>query len=321
MTLRAGLIGHGYWGARLLETFRAAPGIQITSLADHDPERVTTRSPELRVSTDYRDLLEDPTLDAVVISTPPSTHYALARDALLTGKHCWVEKPLAMGVADASELVSLAERAGRILFVDETFLYDPLVRTARRWIRAGRLGEVRHLSFERLGMGRVRRDSDVWWNSAPHDLSILRYLVSARVEQIHVERFSYLQPGIADMCVGTLRLEHDISAHIYLSWLSPVRSASVVAVGSKAMFRYEGRFDQRQLTLYGYETGEATRTASNVVPVTRFETIEQLAGGAEQPLALAVAAFVQAITTGAPAPSEGVHSLAVVELLAGAEGR
>jgi predicted dehydrogenase len=273
----------------------------------------------LRTSNDYHLILEDPTLDAVVIATPPSSHYTIARDALRAGKHCWVEKPLAMHVAEAGELVSLAETNERILFVDETFLYDPLVRTARRWIREGRLGELRHLSFERLGMGRMRRDSDIWWNSAPHDLSILRYLVPARVERIHVERFAYLQPGTADMCVGTVCLEHGISAHLYLSWLSPVRSASVVVVGSKAMLRYEGRFTRRQLTLYDYEMAEPARTQSNVVPVTRFEPIEQLAGGAEQPLALAVSAFVRAIASGTPAPSEGARSLAVVELLAAAE--
>jgi predicted dehydrogenase len=239
---------------------------------------------------------------------------------LRAGKHCWVEKPLAMAVREASELVSLAQTHQRILFVDETFLYDPLVRTARRWIREGRLGELRHLSFERLGMGRVRRDSDVWWNSAPHDLSILRYLVPARVESVRVERFAYLQPGIADMCVGTVRLEDGISAHLYLSWLSPVRSASVVAVGSHAMLRYEGRSGQRQLTLYGYEVAQPTLVESNVVPVTRFEPIEQIPGGPEQPLALAVAAFVRAISEGTPAPSEGIHSLGVVDLLAaGAE--
>jgi predicted dehydrogenase len=319
VTVHAGLIGGGYWGEKLLDAFRVTSGIEITSLADRDPTRLASLGDGIRTANDYRVMIEDPTLDAVVIATPPSSHYTIARDALRAGKHCWVEKPLAMHVAEASELVSLAETNERILFVDETFLYDPLVRTARRWIREGRIGELRHLSFERLGMGRVRRDSDIWWNSAPHDLSILRYLVPARVERIHVERFAYLQPGIADMCVGTVSLEHGISAHLYLSWLSPVRSASVVAVGSKAMLRYEGRFAQRQLTLYDYEMAEPTRTQSNVVPVTRFETIEQLPGGAEQPLALAVSAFLRAITSGTPAPSEGVHSLAVVELLAAAE--
>lgn len=321
MTLRAGLIGCGYWGGRLLEAFRTTPGIEITSLADEDSGRLAEHGRGLRTATDYRHLLADAAIDAVVVATPPSTHYALAREVLLAGKHCWVEKPLALRVAEARELVSLAAAGSRTLFVDETFLYDPLVRTARNWIQEGRLGELRHLSFERLGMGRIRRDSDVWWNSAPHDLSILRFLCPAPVERIHVERFAYLQPGIADMCVGTVALEGGISAHVYLSWLSPVRCARVVAVGSEALLRYEGRFDQRRLMLYDYDIEQPNLCASNVVPVTRFEPVEEIPGGDEQPLALAVAAFVDAIQSGTPAPSEGVHSLAVVELLAGAEER
>lgn len=315
MTLRAGLIGAGYWGEKLLGAFRAAEGIEIAGLADRDPERLAACGEGIRLGADHRFLLDDPQLDAAIIATPPSTHYEIARDALRAGKHCWVEKPLAMSVAEATELVELAQAKGRVLFVDETFLYDPLVRTARHWIREGRLGELRHLSFERLGMGRVRRDSDVWWSSAPHDLSLLRYLVPARVEQIRIERFAYLQAGIADMCIGTVRLERGISAHLYLSWLSPVRSARTVIVGSKAMLRYEGRFDQRQLTLYGYEVAPAAVGESNVLPVTRFEPLEQIDGGSEQPLALAVAAFVRAIGCGTAVPSDGKHSLAVVELL------
>ena len=105
----------------------------------------------------------------------------------------------------------LAARQHRTLFVDETFLYDPLVQRAREWIAAGRLGRLLHLSFERLGMGRIRRDSDVWWNSAPHDVSILRYFVPEEVERVRVDTFTYLQPGVADMCVGTVRFVSGVS--------------------------------------------------------------------------------------------------------------
>ena len=122
-------------------------------------------------------MLARPDLDAILVATPPSRHHAMALAALRAGKHVWVEKPLALTAADGRELVDAARAAGKTLFVDETFLYDPLVREMKRVIDAGELGDVFHLSFERLGMGRIRRDSNVWWNSAPHDLSILFYLV------------------------------------------------------------------------------------------------------------------------------------------------
>jgi len=202
-----------------------------------------------------------------------------------------------------------------VLFVDETFLYDPLVSEMKRLIDGGALGGLMHLSFERLGMGRVKRDSNVWWNSAPHDLAILRYLVPADVERVHVDRFAYLQPGLADVAVGTLRLAGGISAHVYLSWLSPLKTASIVVVGSRGMLHYEGRFGQRALRFFEYEVADPVSVAGNVVPVTHFATTETILGGAEEPLALAAQAFIAAVRDGRPVPSAGQYSRHVVELL------
>jgi UDP-2-acetamido-3-amino-2,3-dideoxy-glucuronate N-acetyltransferase len=315
MSLRIGLIGAGYWGARLLRVFRGLDGVEVVLAVDGDPAQRAAVAAEVRVAADVDALWSDASIDAALVATPPSSHFALARAALAAGKHCWVEKPLALHAGHARQLVELAARQRRTLFVDETFLYDPLVQRAREWILGDRLGRVLHLSFERLGMGRIRRDSDVWWNSAPHDLSILRYFVAAAVEAIHVERFAYLQPGIADMCVGTVRFAGGVSAHIYLSWLSPQKRASVVVVGARGMLVYEGRFEQRALTFYDYVHADPAAVQSNVVPIERFAAAETITGGAEEPLALAAAAFVHAVRTGAPAPSDGRSSLKVVELL------
>jgi predicted dehydrogenase len=258
-------------------------------------------------------------VDAVVIATPPSQHVEPARAALRAGKHCWVEKPLALRVADAAELVALARERRRTLFVDETFLYDPLIQRAREWIAAGRLGRLHHLSFERLGLGRVRRDSDVWWNSGAHDLALLRYLVPAPVEDIHLERFAFLQPDIADACVATARLAGGVVAEIHLSWLSPVRSARLVAVGSAGMLTYEGRFGQRALSFFDYRFADGANAQSTVMPVAHFAASETHSGGPEEPLALAARAFLDAIRTGEPAPSDGALALEVVKLLAAGE--
>ncbi len=164
-------------------------------------------------------------------------------------------------------------------------------------------------------MGRIRRDSDVWWNSAPHDLSILRYLVRDDVEAVRVDPFAYLQPGIADMCVGTVRFRAGVSAHIYLSWLSPQKRAGVVVIGTRGMLAYEGRFEQRALTFYDYAHADPATVTANVVPIERFTPAEVIKGGAEEPLVLAAAAFVDSIRTGKPAHSDGRHSVKVVELL------
>ncbi len=321
MTIGLGLIGAGYWGEKLLRVFGRQPDVEMRMVADSDAARRRALKVDVPVAERAEALCAAPDIDAILVATPPSSHSALARLVLAAGKHCWVEKPLALHAEEARALVDLASHHRRVLFVDETFLYDPLVQKARDWIRDGRLGRLYHLSFERLGMGRVRRDSDIWWNSAPHDLSILHYLVPAEVESIRVDRFSYLQPGIADMCVGTVKLAGGVSAHIYLSWLSPVKAASVVAVGSRGMLRYEGRFGQRALTFYHYAVADPATVTDNVVPIDRFEAAETINGGNEEPLALAAAAFIESIRTGRAAPSDGTRSLKVVELLAAAENQ
>lgn len=314
--LRIGQIGAGYWGEKLLRVFTQQTDICVPSICDRDESRLAGQFPDERVvTTSVAALLSDPKIDAVAIATPPSTHYALAREALQAGKHCWVEKPLALRAAEAKELVTIAQQQGRILFVDETFLYDPLIQKVKQWIEAGRLGRLYHLSFERLGQGRIRRDSNVWWNSAPHDLSMLCHLVPGAVESVHMEGFSYLQPGIADFTAGTVCLEGGVSAHIYLSWLSPLKVASMSITGSLGMLHFEGRFGKRKVSLYEYRITDPATVTENLVPFENFSLVEEVTGGDEEPLALAVRAFVKSIRTGVPAPSAGRYSQRVVEIL------
>jgi predicted dehydrogenase len=321
--LRIGLIGLGYWGSNLLRTFGRTADVGIAAVCDGEAARRAAVAGSLGDGVHVFDRAEalcaDAAVNTVAVATPPSTHFEVARMALRAGKHCWVEKPLALRAAEARELVDLARANTVTLFVDETFLYDPLIQRAKQWITSGRLGRLYHLSFERLGMGRVRRDSNVWWNSAPHDLSILRYLAPADVASIKVEQFAYFQPGLADMCVATIRMSDGVSAHVYLSWLSPVKAASVVAVGSHGMLHFEGRFGQRKLTFFDYAIADPATAKDNVVPISNFKASEEVDGGDEEPLALAAAAFVQSVHSGVPAPSAGEYSARVVELLEAAE--
>ncbi|HVN87319.1 MAG TPA: Gfo/Idh/MocA family oxidoreductase [Candidatus Binatia bacterium] len=321
--LQIGLIGLGYWGGNLMRTFGGTAGARIVAVCDGIAAQREVAAKSLGDAVHVYDRAEalcaDPAINTVAVATPPSTHFEVARQALRAGKHCWVEKPLALRASEGRELVDLARANHVTLFVDETFLYDPLIQRAKEWITAGRLGRLYHLSFERLGMGRVRRDSNVWWNSAPHDLSILRYLAPAEVAAIRVEQFIYLQPGLADMCVATIRLSDGVSAHVYLSWLSPVKAASVVAVGSGGMLQFEGRFGQRKLTFFDYTIADPAAVKDNVVPISNFKPSEEIKGGDEEPLALAAEAFVRSVQTGVPAPSAGEYSARVVELLEAAE--
>jgi predicted dehydrogenase len=248
----------------------------------------------------------------------------MALAALRAGKHVWVEKPLALSTAAGRELVEAAAAADRVLFVDETFLYDPLVREMKRTIDAGGLGEVLHLSFERLGMGRIRRDSSVWWNSAPHDLSILLHLVPRAVTAVRLHQHAYLQPGLADMAICDLELEGGVSAHVYLSWLHPEKTAKVVVVGRERMLAYEGRFEKRGITLYDYSVDltlprNGRRGIVPIVEISRFAGRPLEMPAAVEPLALAAEHFIECLRTGAEPLTSGVRSLRVVEVLERAE--
>src|SRR5262245_30876792 len=317
------IVGVGYWGRNLLRTFSRLSAARVTTLCDLDPDRLACASadhPGLRCTDDFAALVARDDIDAVVIATPPSRHHPMALAALRAGKHVWVEKPLALTAGTGRELVDAAATARRVLFVDETFLYDPLVCEMKRIIDAGGLGEIMHLSFERLGMGRIRRDSNVWWNSAPHDLSILFHLVPRPVSAIRLHQHAYLQPGVADMAVCDLELQGGVSAHIYLSWLHPEKTAKVVVVGRERMLAYEGRFEKRGITLYDYTLDlspppRSGRGAVPIVPVSAFSgrVLEVPAG--DEPLALAAAHFLDCIRDGVEPLTSGARSLRVVEVL------
>lgn len=319
------IVGAGYWGTKLIRALGGTDGICLKTVCDTQPEvlqEIKMRYPRVALTTSWEGVLGDQALDAVLLATPPATHYSLARAALMAGKHAWVEKPLALRYSEGQQLVALARQLQRTLFVDETFLYDPLLHQARAIMASGRLGRIYHLSLERTGMGRIRRDSNVWWNSAPHDLSILRYLCDATIRRISATGYAYVQPGIEDVVWASLHLDDGVSVHVYLNWLFPEKKAPLLVVGEHGMIRYEGRFGERALTRYGYQLGRTATSLSeetpqaNVIPIESSGVVEVIDGDRTEPLLHACAAFRDSILSGKPALSNGecsLHTLAVLE--------
>jgi predicted dehydrogenase len=318
--VRIGIVGLGHWGRTLLRTFVNLPAARVVALCDQDAARLdafASEHPGLRCVPDLDHLLALADVDAVLIVTPPSRHHVMARAALAAGRHVWVEKPLAMSAAEGEDLVDVAQRQARTLFVDQTFLFDPMVTEMQRLVAGGDLGTIHHVSLQRLGMGRIRRDSDVWWNSAPHDLSILFHLVPERLRDLRLHLHAHLQPGVADMAVGDLEFEGGTSAHVYLSWLHPEKTAKVVVVGSRGILVYEGRFQQRALTRYDYELdrSEPAGDGAPIVPITRCESRAIPVPDGAEPLARAAEHFVESIRGGTEPLTSGRRMLPVVEAL------
>ena len=322
------LIGAGYWGKKLLPKFLANPGCLVRAVCDIHPSNradINKAFPELFTTDSYEGILKDGGIKGVVLATPPATHFPLAKKAIEAGKHIWIEKPMALNLDDGHLLVQLAQAKMTVLFVDHTFLYDPAIRMIRDLITKGELGGVYHVFLQRANLGRIKRDSNVWWNSAPHDVSIVLYLLPAELTSIALHGYRYLQPELEDLNIAVMEMADGASAFVYHNWLFPENTAKLTVVGSKRFLVYEGKFEKRAVTLYEYsverplpggsvEEGLPTTIPSKMLAEHRLGGID-----AEEPLALAVGDFLQSIQHGRPPLSDGSFSLKVLGVLEAGE--
>lgn len=244
-----GQIGCGYWGPNVLRNFSAQPGCWVKYVAEINPERqayVRANFPKSEVVSDVDALLSDPEVDAVIVATPAGSHHTIAKQALESRKHVFVEKPLATSTEQADELVNLAASAGKTLMVGHTFLYNAAVRYAKKLLADESLGQLYYIYSQRLNLGQVRSDVNAWWNLAPHDVSILMYLMNGeRPVSVSAVGVSYIQPGIEDVVFATLKWASGVTGHIHVSWLDPGKIRKMTLVGSRKMVVYDDVSDDK----------------------------------------------------------------------------
>src|SRR6185369_14190757 len=213
------------------------------------PERqgyVRANFPKSQVVSDLDSVLKDPEIDAVNISTPASSHFELAKQVLESGRHAFVEKPLATSTEQADELVALAAKTGKTLMAGHTFLYNAAVRYARKLLSDESLGRLYYIYSQRLNLGQVRSDVNAWWNLAPHDVSILLYLMNGELPaSVSAVGVSYIQPGIEDVVFATLQWASGVTGHIHVSWLDPGKIRKMTLVGSRRMVVYDDVSDDK----------------------------------------------------------------------------
>lgn len=218
-------------------------------VAETSPERrayVEANFPKSKAIDDYDAVLNDAEIDAVIIATPAASHSDLVRRALEAGKHVFVEKPLATTTAAADELIRVAAKNSKTLMVGHTFLYNAAVRYAKKLVDEEALGQIYYIYSQRLNLGQVRSDVNAWWNLAPHDVSILLYLMNDELPvSVSAHGISYIQPGIEDVVFATLTWATGVSAHIHVSWLDPGRVRKMSIVGSRKMVVYDDISDDK----------------------------------------------------------------------------
>src|SRR5262249_8154587 len=235
--IRIGVIGYGYWGPNVVRNLRTLDGCEVAGVADRNPAaltRVAQVYPDLAVTVDPSELLVSPKIDAIAVVTPVSTHYDLAKAALENGKHVFIEKPLAASTQEAEQLVDLAAQKNLTIMVDHTFLFTGAVRKIRELIDDGILGDIYYYDSTRVNLGLFQHDISVIWDLAPHDLSIVDFLIHKKPEAVTATGQAHLN-GHVDVAFITLYFPHKTIAHINVNWLSPVKVRTTLIGGEKKM--------------------------------------------------------------------------------------
>jgi predicted dehydrogenase len=242
-------IGCGYWGPNLLRNFSYLPNCRVKYVVDSSPDRrafVEANFPRTQAVDVSATPFSDSEIAGVVIATPAGTHFQLAKEALLAGKHVFVEKPLATKVSEVDELAKLAEERNLVVMVGHTFIYNAAVRYVKKLLETGELGEIRYIYSQRLNLGRIRGDIDALWNFAPHDISIIQYwLGDPTPVAIHRLGMDFIQTGIDDVVFLSIVYPEKIIANIHVSWLDPQKVRKMIVVGSRKMVVYDDIADDK----------------------------------------------------------------------------
>lgn len=318
--LRLGIAGLGYWGPNLARNFAAISGVELAWLCDADPatvDRLVRAHPSARATGDLQDLLDDVSLDAIVLATPVPTHADLAVRVLEAGKHCFVEKPLAITVADARRALDAAQRSGRLLMVGHLLEYHPGVRALKELADSGELGdEIFYIYGNRLNLGKLRADENALWSLGAHDVSVVLAL-SGGEEPVEVAAHgaSYVRGGVEDVVFCFLRFASGLVAHLHLSWLDPHKERRFTVVGSRRMATFDDMELERKLTVYDKGFDEDSRTYGEYITRSGGSFSPQVAN--VEPLRVECEHFVESVRGGTTPRSDGASGLRVVRVLEG----
>jgi predicted dehydrogenase len=320
--IRLGVIGAGYWGPNLIRNFARLDQCRLETVCDLDevrlksikktyPDIKTTRKPEDIYGSD---------LDGVVIATSAETHYQLAKAALENGKHVFLEKPLALSVQDGRELVDLADRAGLTLMVGHILLYHPAVQHLKQYVEDEELGHIRYIYTTRVNLGKVRSEENCLWSLAPHDISIILFLMDDYPARVVATGESYLRQGVFDVVFVALHFPDRSMAHVHVSWLDPHKIRKVTVVGDKKMAVFDDMESQEKIRLYDKGVELPPSVADYPENLTlRIGDISIPKVKATEPLLEECRHFLDCVEGGIPPLSDGRNGLAVLQVLDAAQ--
>ncbi|MGE3933801.1 MAG: Gfo/Idh/MocA family protein [Rhodospirillaceae bacterium] len=320
--IRVGVIGYGYWGPNLARNFAAEKAFTLAAVCDTQADRLglaAERLPTARLTADARSLIAAPDIDAVAIATPVSTHFDLAIAALRAGKHVLVAKPAATRGDDVLRLIDEAAARGRVLMADHTYVYTGAVRRIRDIVAGGGLGEIRYYDSVRVNLGLFQHDVNVVWDLAPHDLSIMDYVLPERPVAVSATGISHVPGGGENIAYLTYFYDGPMIAHVGVNWLAPVKVRNVLIGGSDKMVVFDDLQPSEKVKVYA--SGITVTPAAGPEEVYRtmvgYRTGDMWAPALDRTEALAteVRHFADCIASGAPPLTDGFAALRMVRAL------
>lgn len=321
------IVGAGGWGKNLIRVFFSLPRAHLKYVCDVNDERlenVRRLYHNVTTTSNFDTILNDNSVQAVVIATPADTHYTFVKRTLETGRlHVFTEKPLSLTYEESGELVKIAQKENSILMVGHLMLYHPAVRKLKELVESGELGEIYCIYTNRLNLGAVRKIEDSWWSLAPHDISILNYLLDSTATGVSAQGQSFIQPGIADIVFATLNYPGNAIAHVHVSWLDPHKMRKITIVGSKKMVIFDDMEATGKIKIY--DKGVVPRNEKDPV-VSYDDFLKTYSGdvlipaiGMEEPLKLECEHFIDCVLEGTTPLSDGTNGREVVRVLVAGE--
>ena len=308
---RIAVIGSGYWGKNLVRNFAGLGALSVVCDSNTETLRALGEQyPQCRALTSYAEVLRDDGIQAVAIATPAETHGAMVREALIAGKDVFVEKPLCLSVDQGRSLVALAQEQGRILMVGHLLWYHPAVLKLKDLIESGELGRIQYIYSNRLNLGKIRREENILWSFAPHDISVILGLVGEAPHSVIAQGGNYLHERIADTTVTLLSFPSGVKAHIFVSWLHPFKEQKLIVVGDQKMAVFNDMEKKDKLLLYSHSIKWKSQ-----IPVANRAEAQSVEVGTEEPLREECAHFLDSIRTRRRPRTDGEEGLRVLSVL------
>lgn len=305
------VVGGGYWGKNLVRNFAGLNALAAVCDSNDETLRMFQESyPSCRTLSAFSDVLRDPSLKAVAIATPAETHAALVREAILAGKDVFVEKPLCLSVTEGQELVDLARRRDRILMVGHLLWYHPAILKLKALIEAGDLGRIQYIYSNRLNLGKIRREENILWSFAPHDISVILGLLDEMPVEVETQGGNYLHQNIADVTVSLLSFASGVKAHVFVSWLHPYKEQKLVVVGDRKMAVFDDLEKKDKLMLYPHSIDW-----KNNIPTPHKAEAQAVEVDSGEPLRAECQHFLECVTRRTRPRTDGEEGLRVLTVL------